>query len=894
MRISFVLALNGFVILIRNARSDLWRPDNRNMRLHLPETNLGSAARRLSRERDRKSVKTARDIPKSAGSRTKTLVTSWLLAALLVVCSLSGCSLPACAQTLADEKNPPAPSPKPQVQSSNPDVQAPEFSREPVRLQSLPRNLFQDQKNFWSTPFHMTQKQWQWAVPLVIAGVGLVATDTDTEKHVPTNPTTVSHAVTFSNAGLAAFVGAGGGLFVWGHLAHNDEKRETGLLSGEAAIDAFLDTEVFKYAAGRDRPFVGNGQGNFFQGGDSFPSQHAAVSWAIASVIAHEYPGPMTQLLAYGLAGGVSAARFVGQKHFVSDVVIGSALGWYTGRQVFRSHSHYSDAEIAKWGTFSKGEEAGTDHEQRSLGSPYVPLDSWVYPAVDKLASLGYISNTFFATRPWTRIETANLVNEAKSNLKAQESAPQAVVALELQLEQEFAYELGLLDGKSNLEAKVESIYTQVVGISGPPLNDSYHFGQTIFNNDGRPYQEGFNTYDGSSGYGVAGPFALYVQGEYQHSPSAPGYSLAARQAIATADQNPLQPYVPFATVNQFTLLDTYAAAKAAGWNLSFGKQSLWWGPAEGGALIFSDNAAPIYMFRATRTYVELPWILRWLGQVKTDLFFGKLSDNQFPPRPLIHGEKISFRTTPNWEFGFERTSELGGVGRALTAGAVWESYVSHTSSFFYPANRNPGKRTIGLDFSYRLPHLRNWATLYGDALLPASNPTNRDMDKSPFDQPARTAVRSGLFMPRLPRLPKLDFRVESVYTDPPTPRSVDGQYVYYDGFYHDLYTNKNNLIGDWIGREGMGFQAWSTYWFTPRSSLQASYRHAKVAKDFIPSGETLNDGSVKVNWWFHRDLSLSGSVQYEKWLAPILAPTPQTNWTSAVQVTFWPQSWGR
>jgi hypothetical protein len=309
---------------------------------------------------------------------------------------------------------------------------------------------------------------------------------------------------------------------------------------------------------------------------------------------------------------------------------------------------------------------------------------------------------------------------------------------------------------------------------------------------------------------------------------------------------------------------------------------------------MFSDNAEPIYMFRASQTSVELPWIFRRLGPMKLDLFFGKLSGNEFPARPLIHGEKISFKPTANWEVGFERTSELGGVGRALTLGAIWESYVATKSSFDYPASRDPGKRTIGLDFSYRVPHLRDWVTLYADGLLPASNPFNVDSSKNPIYAPRRTAVRSGMYMPRLPRLPKLDFRVEAVYTDPPTPRSISGEYVYWDGFYHELYTNKNNLIGDWIGREGMGFQAWSTYWFTPRSSLQTEYRHAKVAKDFIPSGETLNDGSVKVNWCIRRDLSLSGSVQYEEWLAPILAPTAQTNWTSSVEVTFRPRSWGR
>jgi len=34
----------------------------------------------------------------------------------------------------------------------------------------------------------------------------------------------------------------------------------------------------------------------------------------------------------------------------------------------------------------------------------------------------------------------------------------------------------------------------------------------------------------------------------------------------------------------------------------------------------------------------------------------------------------------------------------------------------------------------------------------------------------------------------------------------------------------------------------------------------------------------------------LSGSVQYEKWLAPVLAPTAQTNWTSTVEIDFWPK----
>ena len=250
----------------------------------------------------------------------------------------------------------------------------------------------------------------------------------------------------------------------------------------------------------------------------------------------------------------------------------------------------------------------------------------------------------------------------------------------------------------------------------------------------------------------------------------------------------------------------------------------------------------------------------------------------------MIHGEKISFQPTPNLELGFSRTVELGGVGRPLTFGRIWNSYFSVTSPNNETAANDPGKRTGGFEFSYRVPFLRNWLTLYADSLS--------DDDPSPLAAPRRAGVSPGLYLAKVPGLSKLDLRVEAVNTDPPTSRSNAGQFIYYDGFLHDLYTNKNHLIGSWIGREGTGYQAWSTYWFSARNTLQFAYRHASVPSDFIPGGESLNDGSVKLDWWVRHDLSVSAFVQYEKWKAPFLAPTPQSNWTSSVDVTFWPRSW--
>jgi hypothetical protein len=287
-----------------------------------------------------------------------------------------------------------------------------------------------------------------------------------------------------------------------------------------------------------------------------------------------------------------------------------------------------------------------------------------------------------------------------------------------------------------------------------------------------------------------------------------------------------------------------------------------------------------------------MPWIFRRLGPVKVDVFAGKLSGNEFPPGPLIHGIKVSVQPTRNLEFGFTETSELGGAGRPLTPLALWNSYFSFHSSSDYAADANPGKRTLGLDFSYKIPFARNRLTLYDDVLLPVANPTSLDTSPSPLYVFQRAAMRPGIYLPRLPVLHKLDFRTEAVYTDPPTARSTGGRYIYWNDFYHDLYTNQGNLIGDWIGREGMGFEGWTTYSFTARSSLQLGYRHAKVAGDFIPGGETLNDGSVRLAWRAPRSLTVSTFVQFENWFAPLLASTPQSNWTASVQISFQPDGW--
>lgn len=818
---------------------------------------------------------------------------------LLLTTLVIGWSWIAAAQTPPDRNAPPAPSSAPPPQS-NDDLLP------PVSLKSLPRNLFRDQIDFWSAPFHMTERQWDWTVPLAFLAAGSIASDTAIEKHVPTSPTTVSHAVTASNAGLAAFAGVGAGMFLWGHISNNDEERETGLLSGEAGIDAFLDTELLKYVFGRDRPFVGNGRGRFFQGGDSFPSQHAAISFAIASVIAHEYPGPATQLLAYGLAGGISAARFAGQKHFATDLLVGSALGWYTGRHVFHSHSHYSDAEIAKWGTFSKSEEGDSGRQPRNMGSPYVPLDNWVYPALDRLTALGYIHTGFADMRPWTRMECARQVKEAADRIAEDGVQESEAVRIYRALQNEFGREVAMLGGGDNTALNLESAYTRTAEIAGKPLTDGDHFGQTIINDYGRPEGRGWNDVSGLSGWATLGPFAVYVRGEYQHAPSAPPLPLAAREAISVADFShdvisppyPVPPGTPTAAFSRGRLLDTYVAMNLSDWQLSYGNQSLWWGPGAGGSMMFSNNADPLRMFRINRvTPFTLPGFLGVLGPMRLEGFVGQYSGYEFMltpsglvgqygqslhPQPIVHGERLTFKPTSNLEIGFSRTTDYGGPGYPL-------SLHTFLRSLFSTGNQNPGtpnkpgSRRAGLDFSYRIPKIRNGMTIYADGLAEHDEIT-------PLLGPDVASWLAGVYIPSLPKIPKLDFRAEAVYTDPPNSLpDVSFGAFYWDATWITGFRNAGNLMGSWIGRQGQGAQAWTTYWFTPKNNLQLTFRHQKVSNRFIPDGGTLTDFGISSDYWLRPNFGLSAKVQQERWLFPVIQPNVSRNVTAVVEILLTP-----
>ena len=447
---------------------------------------------------------------------------------------------------------------------------------------------------------------------------------------------------------------------------------------------------------------------------------------------------------------------------------------------------------------------------------------------------------------------------------------------------------------------EVDSVYSRLEGITGNPLRDGFNVGATIVNDYGRPYAAGFNNYSGVSTRAEAGRFSFYFRGEYQHAPGYMGYDAAQTAALDQLDLLPVgdrTPVIPGGAIganNNLRILETDLAVHFIGHEISFGKHDEWLGPAKGGAFAWSNNAEPIYAFKINRVeplYIPLVWHV--LGPVRYEFFYGSLKGHTHPNSPYVHSEKFSFKPSDNFEFGFERTVIFGGEGHeSVTLGNFFRSFYSISDTnpvekcvaLPIPPSydcRDPGARFSQFDFSYRLPYLRNWLTFYADTFV--------HDDVTPVSAPRRSAFRTGLYLARVPGLPRLDFRVEAASTDPPTGASNKGGFMYVETVQLEGLTNKGQIFSDALGRENKGGNAWLTYHLSPRDTVELNYRNDKAAKDFIAGGTTQNQFGLDVRKHIGSEFEVHGWFQYERWLAPFVKPGPQSDTTTAVTLSWTP-----
>jgi hypothetical protein len=536
------------------------------------------------------------------------------------------------------------------------------------------------------------------------------------------------------------------------------------------------------------------------------------------------------------------------------------------------------------------GQNSG--HSPRHMGSVYVPLDSWIYPALDRLAAMGYREPGFAGMRPWTRMECARMIDESKDVQGARLFLSDDGVELLDRLEEEFSYELGLQEGTRNLNASLESAYARGVSISGPDLADSYHFGQTVSYDFGRPFERGTNAQVGSAFRAEAGLFALYVRGEYQHTPSAPPDSLAVRDVIALKDSIPVPPDVGINGINRPRLLDTYivmnlSPLKLDKFQLSVGRQSHSWGPGLGGSFLLIDNAEPVDMVEIVNpTPIRLPWILKFLGPVRSDHFLGRLAGRTDHPSPWYYGQKITINPLPCLEIGYARTMTIGGKGGdPFTLHNFLLSLFGQTSNKL-PGHSVPGDNDDEMDWTFYVPKVRNYIILYGEVYA--------EDDFVAWQRPASAPFRPGIYITRIPGAPKFDLHIEAANTETPGWKSGthgnDGQYVYFDNDYHEANTNNGFLMGNTVGRNGQTIQGWLTYWRSAVNTFQLMYKNNYVDPALIPGGGRWQDYSLRNEFHSTSGMYIKSQIQYEHITHyPLLFNGPRQNLTAIVELGFIP-----
>ena len=238
-----------------------------------------------------------------------------------------------------------------QTQADLPDAPKPQPD---VTLRDTPRNILHDQGASWTSPAHLKLTDLEWFVPLAAVTGLAIATDQSAMVHVVSkNPSFNNANTTASNAMIGGFIAAPVALYGFGHFRQSPREREAGILTGEAMIDGVVVEQGMKLIFWRERPSLNNASGHFFKSDagidSSFPSSHSVEAWSAAAVLSGEYPSGWTQFLIYSAATGVSLARVMGQQHFPSDVLVGSAAGWLVGRYVFRKHHKQSLDEFKEY-----------------------------------------------------------------------------------------------------------------------------------------------------------------------------------------------------------------------------------------------------------------------------------------------------------------------------------------------------------------------------------------------------------------------------------------------------------------------------------------------------------------------------------------------------------------
>jgi hypothetical protein len=244
-----------------------------------------------------------------------------------------------------------------------------------------------------------------------------------------------------------------------------------------------------------------------------------------------------------------------------------------------------------------------------------VPLDSWVYEALDRLEGYGLIDSALTGTKPYTKLEVARLIGEAMEKWQAAEAgrkisgfaARELIPFLLERFKTEFRAELvdsGFLEGsKSATYLKpVDEVVMKYLFQTDNPIvrpqaaNPPTHTIYPIYNNDGIVYRKQNN-------------FSADLRGEARLWNHISFYY----QPIFKAFEN---------EGAQVDLEKGYVKAEVFNLELEAGRDSLWYGPGYNGGLLMTNNARPFDLLKLSN---PRPFSLPLLGLFKFNAFVTRL-----------------------------------------------------------------------------------------------------------------------------------------------------------------------------------------------------------------------------------------------------------------------------
>jgi hypothetical protein len=528
--------------------------------------------------------------------------------------------------------------------------------------------------------------------------------------------------------------------------------------------------------------------------------------------------------------------------------------------------------------------EEDPDH----FGSVNVPMDSWIYPALDRLADMGYIPSQDLAIRPWSRLECMRQTKEAQSIIAdslADGAGPDAAAVEANRIVAALNTELSERPGEGAVV--LESAYARVGTIAGPTLTDGYHFGQTWWNDFGRPLARGTSASAGFSVRASRGRYFFYNRQELQQDPGVTALTPGQTQFIYNIDWfgTPNAPaFIPPVTSAVYTRqrpLELYAGMAFGGNALSFGKQEIYWGPTVIGPIAFSSNAEPTYNLRLMSTRPHpFPFVPSW-GSYRFDLVFGKLSGHKYPARPYFNGQKIELTLGPDFEVSFTRWSILWGAGHPMTLHSLKDNLFSANSTsngtYQYGDRSDPGDRKSDFDMRLHVPYTNHIVTIYADDEL------------NPIDAPRRVIWSPGIYLSRLPYLPKADLRVEAVSSEELSQDECCSRF-FFNNQYRDANLNKGFLLGTAVGRDARAVEGRLGYWFTPRTRFEAGYRQDKISENFLAHGGTISDGFINATYNINPQWTAHLFAQYERFFIPQYLAGYQHNESGWFDITWTPK----